>query len=70
MEPRSRFADGSWHRDHGCRPSGLWGLLKEGMAGGWAMLKAKQDTNANPLIKAVAQDFTEGDARTLGRVVS
>ena len=24
-------------------PSGVWGLLKEGMAGGWAMLKAKQD---------------------------
>lgn len=48
-------------------PSGLWGLLEEGMAGGWAMLKAKQDTNANPLIKAVAQDFTEGDARTLAR---
>src|SRR5829696_9772086 len=46
-------------------PSGLWGLLKEGMAGGWAMLKAKQDANANPLIKAVAQDFAEGDARTL-----
>ncbi len=46
-------------------PSGLWGLLKEGMAGGWAMLKAKQDANANPLIKAVAQDFTEGDARIL-----
>jgi hypothetical protein len=45
-------------------PSGLWGLLKEGMAGGWAMLQAKQDTNAIPLIKAVAQDFTEGDART------
>jgi hypothetical protein len=46
-------------------PSGLWGLLKEGMAGGWAMLKAKQDADANPLIKAVAQDFAEGDARTL-----
>jgi hypothetical protein len=46
-------------------PSGLWGLLKEGMAGGWAILKAKQDADANPLIKAVAQDFAEGDARTL-----
>ena len=29
------------------------------------MLQAKQDANANPLIKAVAQDFAEGDARTL-----
>ena len=48
-------------------PSGLWGLLKEGMAGGWALLHAKQDPNANPLVKAVAQEFAEGDARTLAR---
>jgi hypothetical protein len=24
-------------------PSGLWGIMKEGMAGGWALLPAKQD---------------------------
>ena len=23
-------------------PSGLWGLLKEGMAGGWALVEARQ----------------------------
>jgi hypothetical protein len=28
-------------------PSGLWGLLKEGMAGGWALLEARQNTQAN-----------------------
>ena len=48
-------------------PSGLWGLLKEGMAGGWALLEAKQNTNTNPLVKAVAEAFTNGDARTSAR---
>ena len=38
-------------------PSGLWGFLKEGMAGGWALLEARQNTQANPLVKAVAEDF-------------
>ena len=46
-------------------PSGLWGLMKEGMAGGRALLEAKQSGNANPLAKAVAEDFVTGDARTL-----
>jgi hypothetical protein len=31
-------------------PSGLWGLLKEGMAGGWALLEARQNTQANQLV--------------------
>ena len=48
-------------------PSGLWGLMKEGMAGGWALLQAKQDASANALAKAVAEDFADGDARTLAR---
>jgi len=48
-------------------PSGLWGLLKEGMAGGWALLHAKQDPNSNPLVKAVAEEFADGNARTLAR---
>jgi hypothetical protein len=46
-------------------PSGLWGLMKEGMAGGWSLAQAKQDVDANPLVKAVAQDFAEGNARSL-----
>ena len=48
-------------------PGGLWGLLKETMAGGWALLEAKQGASTNPLIKAVADDFTNNDARTLAR---
>ncbi len=47
-------------------PSGLWGLLQEGMAGGWALLKAKQDTT-NALVKAVVDDFANGDARTMAQ---
>lgn len=39
-------------------PSGLWGLLKESMAGGWALLEVKQKTDGNPLAKAVADDIT------------
>jgi hypothetical protein len=33
-------------------PSGLWGLLKEAMAGGWSLLDAKQSATASPLAKA------------------
>ena len=48
-------------------PSGLWGLMKEGMAGGWALLHAKQNPNANALVKALADDFATGDARSPAR---
>ena len=41
-------------------PSGVWGLIKEGMAGGWALVEAR-------LVKAVAEDFTTGDGRTTAR---
>jgi hypothetical protein len=44
-------------------PSGLWGLLKESMAGGWALLAAKQDAQANPLVKAVADDIADPGTR-------
>jgi len=45
-------------------PSGLWGLLKEGFAGGAVMAKAKTDPSTNALIKAVVNDFSaaEGSA--------
>ena len=42
-------------------PSGLWGLLKEGFAGGAIMAKAKTDPNTNALIKAVVNDFGAAD---------
>jgi hypothetical protein len=48
-------------------PSGLWGLLKEAMAGGWALLEAKQGGQANPLAKAIAEDVTTPDTRTAAR---
>src|SRR3954462_15380462 len=44
-------------------PSGLWGLLREGMAGGWALLSAKQSAGTNLLVKAVAEDFTTAQTR-------
>jgi hypothetical protein len=48
-------------------PSGVWGLLKEGMAGGWALLEARQNAQANPLVKAVAEDFATAEGRTAAR---
>ena len=48
-------------------PSGVWGLLKEGMAGGWALLEARQNAQANPLVRAVAEDFATSDGRTAAR---
>jgi hypothetical protein len=44
-------------------PSGVWGLLKEGMAGGWALLEVRKSAQANNLVKAVAEDFTQADGR-------
>ena len=38
-------------------PGGVWGLIKEGMASGWALVEARQNAQANPLVKAVAEDF-------------
>ena len=48
-------------------PSGLWGLLKEGMAGGWALLEARQTAGADPLVKATAEDFATNEGRTAAR---
>jgi hypothetical protein len=48
-------------------PSGVWGLLKEGMAGGWALLEARQNAQANPLVRAVAEDFAMSEGRTAAR---
>ena len=48
-------------------PSGLWGVLKESMAGGWALLDAKQNASASPLAKAVAEDVANSDTRTAVR---
>jgi hypothetical protein len=48
-------------------PSGLWGLLKESFAGGNALAKALSDPGANPLVKALATDFSTSEARSAAR---
>ena len=48
-------------------PSGLWGLLKESFAGGNALAKAISDPGANPLVKALATDFSTSEARSAAR---
>ena len=44
-------------------PSGLIGMAKEGFASGSALLEAKNDPNANELIKAVVSDFGTSEGR-------
>ena len=44
-------------------PSGLWGMLKEALAGGVAMAAAKADPNTNELVKAVIADFETEESR-------
>ena len=44
-------------------PSGLFGLLKESLAGGTALAQAANDPNANSLAKAVAADFQTSEGR-------
>ena len=48
-------------------PSGVWGLLKEGMASSWPLLEARQSAQTNSLVKAVAEDFTTAEGRTAAR---
>ena len=49
-------------------PSGLWGLLKEGFAGGTELAKAKMDPGTDALIKAVVNDFgTTAEGRSITR---
>jgi hypothetical protein len=48
-------------------PSGLWGLLKESLASGSELVKAKMDAGANPLIKAVVADFDSAQGRATAR---
>lgn len=48
-------------------PSGLWGLMKEGMVSGWAMLEARQDPQANELVKALVSDIATPETREATR---
>jgi hypothetical protein len=44
-------------------PSGLWGMLKEALAGGAALAAAKADSNTNELVKAAIADFETSEGR-------
>jgi hypothetical protein len=48
-------------------PSGVWGLIKEGMSAGWALVEVRKDAQANPLVKAVAEDFATAEGRMAAR---
>src|SRR5215467_1725087 len=48
-------------------PSGLWGLLKESFAEGSALMAAKADSAAKPLIKALVADFQTSEGRSTAR---
>ena len=48
-------------------PSGLWGLLKESFAEGSALVAAKTDPTARPLIKALVTDFQTAEGRSTAR---
>jgi hypothetical protein len=48
-------------------PSGLWGMLKESFASGSALVRAKLDPGANPLINAVIADFESAQGRSTAR---
>ena len=48
-------------------PSGVWGLIKEGMSAGWALVEVRKDTQANSLVKAVAEDFATSEGRMAAR---
>jgi hypothetical protein len=48
-------------------PSGLWGLLKESFAEGSALVAAKTDPTARPLIKALVADFQTAEGRSTAR---
>jgi hypothetical protein len=45
-------------------PSGLWGLLKEGLASAEMLKDAKGDPRSNELVKAIAADFATSAGRS------
>ena len=48
-------------------PSGLWGVLKESFAGSTELAKAKMDPGTDALIKAVVNDFSTAEGRSVTR---
>jgi len=48
-------------------PSGIWGLLQEGMASGRALIEARNAPGANALVKQLADEMTTSEGRTIAR---
>jgi hypothetical protein len=78
MADKSSFTPDEWKRILGSTmltgmvvtiadQSGLFGMLREGLAGGSAMAEAKQDPNSNSLVRAVVADFLTSEGRTAAR---
>ena len=48
-------------------PSGIWGMIQEGMANARALIEAKSDAGANELIKALGSEFQTSEGRGLAQ---
>lgn len=48
-------------------PSGLWGTIKESMAGATSLAALKNDPGANAIAQAILTDFETKDGRTAAR---
>jgi hypothetical protein len=48
-------------------PSGLWGIMQEGMASGQALLDVKRDAGASELAKALVAEMETSDGRSAAR---
>ncbi|MFD1327438.1 hypothetical protein [Mycoplana ramosa] len=48
-------------------PSGLWGMLKEGLASSRALLQAKSDTGSTQLMTAIVESFESSEGRNAAR---
>lgn len=48
-------------------PSGLWGMLKEGLASSRALLQAKTGGGADPLLKAIVESFETSEGRAAAK---
>jgi hypothetical protein len=48
-------------------PSGLWGMLKESMAGTRALVSAATDPSAGALVKALVADMETSQGRSIAR---
>lgn len=48
-------------------PSGLWGMMKEGLVSASALLAARKDTAANAIAKAIASDLETAEGRGVAR---